>query len=102
MEIGQRLWEHTSPKWDSHCAKTRYQTEGVIWASEHRADRLVVETLLQRGAIGLVTTHDLALAQIPENMNGSARNFHFEDHLENGKLAFDFKLKPGVVHTSKQ
>jgi hypothetical protein len=62
--------------------------------------RLVVETLVQRGAIGLVTTHDLALAQIPDNMNGRARNFHFEDHLENEELAFDFKLKPGVVHTS--
>ncbi len=62
--------------------------------------RLVVESLVQRGAIGMVTTHDLALAQIPESMNGSARNFHFEDHLENGELAFDFKLKPGVVHTS--
>jgi MutS domain V len=62
--------------------------------------RLMVETLVHRGAIGLVTTHDLALAQIPESMNGSARNFHFEDHLENGELAFDFKLKPGVVQTS--
>jgi MutS domain V len=62
--------------------------------------RLVVEALVQRGAIGLVTTHDLALAQIPESMNGSAANFHFEDHLENGELAFDFKLKPGVVQTS--
>jgi hypothetical protein len=61
---------------------------------------LVVEALVQRGAIGLVTTHDLALAQIPESMTGSARNFHFEDHLEDGKLAFDFKLKPGVVRTS--
>ncbi len=62
--------------------------------------QLVVEALVQRGAIGLVTTHDLALAQIPESMNGSARNFHFEDHLEDGELAFDFKLKPGVVQTS--
>lgn len=62
--------------------------------------RLVVNALVERGAIGLVTTHDLALAQIPEDMNGAARNFHFEDHLEKGELAFDFKLKPGVVHTS--
>ena len=62
--------------------------------------RLVVESLVQHGAIGMVTTHDLALAQIPESMNGSAGNFHFEDHVENGELAFDFKLKPGVVHTS--
>jgi hypothetical protein len=62
--------------------------------------QLVVGALVQRGAIGLVTTHDLALAQIPESMNGRAQNLHFEDHLENEQLIFDFKLKPGVVHTS--
>jgi hypothetical protein len=62
--------------------------------------RLVVNALVERGAVGLVTTHDLALAQIPESMHGRAGNFHFEDHLENGELAFDFILKPGVVRTS--
>jgi hypothetical protein len=62
--------------------------------------QLVVSALVQRGAMGMVTTHDLALAHIPESMNGSARNYHFEDHLENGQLAFDFKLKAGVVQTS--
>ncbi len=61
---------------------------------------LVVNALLQRGAMGMVTTHDLALARIPESMNGRARNYHFEDHLENGQLAFDFRLKAGVVQTS--
>jgi hypothetical protein len=61
---------------------------------------LVVNALVQRGAMGMVTTHDLALARIPEGMNGSAQNYHFEDHLENGQLAFDFKLRRGVVQTS--
>lgn len=62
--------------------------------------QLVVNGLVQRGAMGMVTTHDLALAHIPESMNGKAQNDHFEDHLENGQLAFDFKLKTGVVQTS--
>jgi hypothetical protein len=62
--------------------------------------RFVLQSLLSHGAIGLITTHDLALAEIPSNMNGLATNCHFEDHLENGKLVFDFMLKPGVVQTS--
>jgi MutS domain V len=61
---------------------------------------MVVKSLVQRGAMGMVSTHDLALAHIPEDMNELARNYHFEDHLENGNLAFDFKLKTGVVQTS--
>jgi len=60
----------------------------------------IVRALVAHGAMGMVTTHDLALAQIPETMNGAARNFHFEDRLEDGKLVFDYKLKPGVVQTS--
>ncbi|HEX4007597.1 MAG TPA: mismatch repair protein [Acidobacteriaceae bacterium] len=68
-------------------------------------DRLVgtehlVRALVAQGAVGLITTHDLALTQIPEAASGTAANFHFEDHLEEGRLAFDYRLKPGVVRTS--
>lgn len=62
--------------------------------------RFVVGALVRRGAIGLVTTHDLALTAIPDAMNGVARNCHFEDSLEEGRLIFDYRLKNGVVRTS--
>ncbi|HEX8712708.1 MAG TPA: mismatch repair protein [Terracidiphilus sp.] len=65
-----------------------------------RGSELLVRTLVEHGAIGFITTHDLALARIPESMNGQARNYHFDDHLEDGKLRFDFKLKEGVVQSS--
>lgn len=65
-----------------------------------RGSELLVRTLVEHGAIGLITTHDLALARIPEKMDGQARNYHFDDHLEHGKLRFDFKLKEGVVQSS--
>ncbi len=60
----------------------------------------VVRSLLEQGAIGVVSTHDLALTQIPATMEMRAVNYHFEDSLENGKLIFDYKVKPGVVQTS--
>ena len=50
--------------------------------------------------MGLVTTHDLALTAIPETMGGAARTAHFEDSIEDGKLKFDYRLKPGIVQTS--
>ncbi len=62
--------------------------------------RFVVENLTERGAIGIVSTHDLALAQIPETMGERAVNCHFEDQFADDKLAFDYKLKPGIVQTS--
>lgn len=60
----------------------------------------VVRSLVGRGAIGLVTTHDLALTRITENLGDRAANVHFEDHLENGQMIFDYKMHPGVVQKS--
>jgi DNA mismatch repair ATPase MutS len=60
----------------------------------------VVRNLVEQNAIGVVSTHDLALAEIPRTMGKCATNCHFEDRLEDGQLIFDYKLKPGVVETS--
>ncbi|QNI33013.1 DNA mismatch repair protein MutS [Alloacidobacterium dinghuense] len=59
-----------------------------------------VRHLLARGAIGLITTHDLALAKIADDMADHAANYHFSDHLEDGQLRFDYKLTPGIVQTT--
>lgn len=60
----------------------------------------VLRGLVERGAIGLVTTHDLALTNIVSEANAHARNVHFEDHLENGKMTFDYILREGIVKKS--
>jgi hypothetical protein len=60
----------------------------------------IVKGLVERGAVGLVTTHDLALTRIAETLGERAANVHFEDHLENGRMVFDYKMRPGVVQRS--
>jgi len=57
----------------------------------------VIRGLVERGGIGLVTTHDLALARIADDLAPRATNVHFEDHLEGGRIRFDYRLRPGVV-----
>ena len=60
----------------------------------------VVRGLIDRGAIGLVTTHDLALAAIAVRLAPRAANVHFSDRFEDGRLVFDYTMKPGVVEHS--
>jgi len=60
----------------------------------------VVRALIERGAIGLVTTHDLALARIAEEPGSRLENVHFEDTLEGGRVCFDYRLREGVVQRS--
>jgi hypothetical protein len=60
----------------------------------------IIRGLVTRGAIGLATTHDLALAQIADELTPRAANVHFEDHVENGEVMFDYRMRPGVVTKS--
>ena len=60
----------------------------------------VVRGLVNRGAIGLVTTHDLALTQIAAALDPRAGNVHFEDRLEDGRITFDYIMRPGIVTKS--
>jgi DNA mismatch repair ATPase MutS len=60
----------------------------------------VLRALLDRGAIGLISTHDLAISDGLDIVPGALRNVHFQDELIDGKLKFDFKLRDGIVTKS--
>jgi len=60
----------------------------------------IVRALADLGAMGLITTHDLALTELASTLGGAAVNMHFEDRLEQGRMTFDYRLRPGVVEHS--
>ncbi len=59
----------------------------------------ILRGLVERGAIGLVSTHDLALTEVAAAGLG-LRNVHFQDELVGGRMRFDFTLRDGVVTKS--
>jgi MutS-like protein len=60
----------------------------------------VLRSFLERGAVGLVTTHDLALTAIADSVGAHAANVHFEEWFDAGEMRFDYRLKPGRVTRS--
>jgi hypothetical protein len=60
----------------------------------------VINGLIDHGALGIVTTHDLALTEIVPKSEGRLQNVHFEDHLEAGVMHFDYTLRQGIVEKS--
>jgi hypothetical protein len=60
----------------------------------------VLRSLLDRGAIGMITTHDLALTAVADTLAPRAVNVHFEDQFEGGDIHFDYRMKPGPVTRS--
>lgn len=60
----------------------------------------LLRALLERRAMGIVTTHDLALTETTAALPGAARNVHFQDYVVGGEMRFDYKLREGVVAKS--
>ena len=92
------LTEGTAP------APTLFLLDEILHGTNSRdraagAEAVVLE-LVKRGAIGLVTTHDLTLAGIADRLGERATNMHFADHLEDGEMHFDYKVRAGVVERS--
>jgi hypothetical protein len=75
--------------------------QGTNSADRRLGAEAVLKQLTDAGAVGLVTTHDLALTEIAGQLNGRAANVHFEDQFQNGEITFDYRMKPGVLrHTN--
>jgi hypothetical protein len=74
--------------------------EGTNSSDRRIGAESLVRALLDRHAIGMITTHDLALTEIASRYGTLIRNAHFQDFVENGQMRFDYKLHEGVVTKS--
>jgi hypothetical protein len=76
-----------------------------LFAGTNSHDRRIgaealIKGLVEAGAVGLLTTHDLTLTTIADELGPQAINVHFADHFEHGEMHFDYRLHPGVVQKS--
>jgi DNA mismatch repair ATPase MutS len=60
----------------------------------------LIRALLDRRAVGMVTTHDLALTEIAPFHGTRICNMHFQDSVEQGQMRFDYRLRDGIVTKS--
>ena len=49
---------------------------------------------------GLVTTHDLSLVSVEDELPGKVHCFHFSDQFDGEALHFDYQLRSGVAQTT--
>ncbi len=59
--------------------------------------RWVIRAMLERGAVGAVTTHDMGLCELPEPLMQQVTQVHFRESVQDDKMTFDYKLRPGPV-----
>lgn len=73
--------------------------KGTNSADRHRGSEALIRQLQRMGGSGLVATHDLELARLEQELPGRVRNFCFESEAHDGRLHFDYKLRPGVCRS---
>lgn len=86
------------------CGPCLFLLDEVLAGTNSHDRRIGADALFHRltmaGAIGIATTHDLALTHIADAVDAPARNAHFEDQVVDDRLAFDYVLRPGVATRS--
>lgn len=75
-----------------------------IFRGTNNRERLIGSTAFLKytadcDGVGVVSTHDLELASLEEEIP-QLSNMHFEETIENGKMSFEYKLKPGPCPTT--
>jgi DNA mismatch repair ATPase MutS len=77
---------------------------GTNSVERHLGTAAVARALAQRAAGVLISTHDLALAELAQEKGLSVQVVHFSDHAaetgDGGTLAFDYVMRPGVLQTT--
>jgi DNA mismatch repair ATPase MutS len=72
--------------------------KGTNSLDRHTGAKMLIQKLIQNGAIGLVSTHDLELGELAQEQP-TVRNYHFQEHFQNNQLNFDYLLRPGLSKT---
>ena len=70
--------------------------KGTNSNDRHTGSKALITQLIKSKGSGIIATHDLELGAMAETANGAIENLCIEVAVENGKLTFDYKLKPGV------
>lgn len=88
---------------DDHPTPVFFMVDEIYRGTNNRerlqGSRAFLQKVAGKNGIGLVSTHDLELAQLEETIP-ELSNWHFEETIENGKMSFEYKLKPGPCPTT--
>lgn len=72
--------------------------KGTNSKDRHTGATVLVKQLVESGAVGLLSTHDLELCNLEETMK-EVDNYNFREYYENNKIKFDYKLRKGKSTT---
>lgn len=73
--------------------------KGTNSADRHTGAKMLINQLDKKAAWGMVSTHDLELADMEKESENRIRNYHFKEYYKEDKIYFDYLLRKGVSDT---
>ncbi len=73
--------------------------KGTNSYDRHLGAKKLLKQLINKGAMGLVSTHDLELGELEAESHGIIKNYHFQEEYRNDEIHFDYRLRPGISTT---
>ncbi|MBA9079486.1 MULTISPECIES: MutS-related protein [Rufibacter] len=73
--------------------------KGTNSHDRHQGAMALIRQLNRRQAAGFVSTHDLELGNMEQELVGAVENYSFNSYFENGQLRFDYTLRPGICQS---
>jgi DNA mismatch repair ATPase MutS len=73
--------------------------KGTNSRDRHRGARALIHQLHQRPASGLISTHDLELGALAEELPGAVTNYSFNSTIEGDEIRFDYQLTLGLCRS---
>ena len=72
---------------------------GTNSLDRHTGSAALIRQLIRQQSAGIIATHDLGLADLKAEYPDNILNFHFDAHIEQEELYFDYQLKTGVCES---
>jgi DNA mismatch repair ATPase MutS len=70
--------------------------KGTNSRDRHLGAMALIRQLHNRYSSGMISTHDLELGEMEEELKGSVENYSFNSTIEGDKILFDYKLQRGI------
>jgi len=73
--------------------------KGTNSRDRHIGAMSLIRQLHKRNASGLISTHDLELGAMEQELQGSVENYSFNSDIIGNEIRFDYRLTPGLCRS---
>ncbi len=73
---------------------------GTNTIDRHTGSVALIKQLIRHGAVGIIASHDIELAELENKYPNAIKNYHFDSSIINEEIIFDYRMKDGICEST--